>query len=212
MKIFVLHCSKLVERKKHIIEQFKKNSIVDYEFIEKYDANKITEEESDLFIDTYKKPTMSLHLKHFYVYKEIAEKYESGLIFEDDVILCEDFMTFLQLYLSELNQYDMLFIGSCCNLRIDKDRINPNQHIYRKSLYPSSLEGDGASRCCDSYIVTNKCAKKLCEYISNRINKISKPVDYWLNDAARDNQFEVFWAEPPIVIQGSECGLFHSSH
>ena len=212
MKIFVLHYSKLVERKKHIIEQFKKNSIVDYEFIEKYDANKITEEESDLFIDTYKKTTMSLHLKHFYVYKEIAEKYESGLIFEDDVILCEDFMIFLQLYLSELNEYDMLFIGSGCNLHIDKDRINPNQHIYRKSLYPNSLEGDGASRCCDSYIVTNKCAKKLCEYISNRINKISKPVDYWLNDAARDNQFEVFWAEPPIVIQGSECGLFHSSH
>jgi GR25 family glycosyltransferase involved in LPS biosynthesis len=212
MKIFVLHYSKLVERKKHIIEQFKKNSIIDYEFIERYDAGKIIEEESNLFTDTYKKETMSLHLKHFYVYKEIAEKYESGLIFEDDVILCEDFMVFLQSYLSELDDYDMLFIGSGCNLHIDKDRINPNQHIYRKSLYPTSLEGDGASRCCDSYIVTNKCAKKLCDYISNGINKISKPVDLWLNDAARDNQFEVFWAEPSIVIQGSECGLFHSSH
>jgi len=212
MKIFVLHYSKLIERKRHIIEQLKKNSILDYEFIEKYDIDEIREEESNLFTDTYKKTTMSLHLKHFYVYKEIAEKYESGLIFEDDVILCEDFMVFLQSYLSELDDYDMLFIGSGCNLHIDKDRINPNQHIYRKSLYPTSLEGDGASRCCDSYIITNKCAKKLCDYISNTINKISKPVDLWLNDAARDNQFKVFWAEPSIVIQGSECGLFHSSH
>jgi hypothetical protein len=37
MKIFVLHYSKLVDRKKSIIEQFKKQNITNYEFIEKYD-------------------------------------------------------------------------------------------------------------------------------------------------------------------------------
>ena len=35
MKIFVLHYSKLVDRKKHILEQFNKQGIVDYQFIEK---------------------------------------------------------------------------------------------------------------------------------------------------------------------------------
>ena len=39
MKIFVLHYSKLVDRKKHILEQFKKQNITDYEFIEKYDKD-----------------------------------------------------------------------------------------------------------------------------------------------------------------------------
>jgi len=219
MKIFVLHYSKLIERKRSIIEQFIKHNIINYEFIEKYDKDEITDEESNLFIDTYidtyNKGTMSLHLKHFYVYKEIAEKYESGLIFEDDVILCENFMEILQLYISELDTYDMLFIGNGCNLHIDKDRINPNQYMYKKNINPSILEGDGAARCCDSYIVSNKCSKKLCEYISiNSINKnkITLPVDFWLNEVARYYNFDVFWAEPSIVIQGSEYGLFSSSH
>ena len=34
IKIFVIHYSKLVERKKHILEQLQKYNITDFEFIE----------------------------------------------------------------------------------------------------------------------------------------------------------------------------------
>ena len=112
MKIFVLHYSKLVERKKHIIEQFKKNSIIDYEFVERYDAGKIREEESNLFTHTYKKETMSLHLKHFYVYKEIAEKYESGLIFEDDVVFNDGLNSFFDANIADVpDNWKFLYFG-----------------------------------------------------------------------------------------------------
>ena len=212
MKIFVLHYSKLVERKKHILEQFQKQNITNYEFIENFDKYEITDSESSIFDKTYKKSTISLHLKHFYVYKIIAEQYENALIFEDDVILCDNFMEKLNNYLTQLPpDYDMLFIGDGCNLHIENHKLIPNQNIYEKCLYPTSWGGDGASRCCDSYIISKKCAKILCEYIYNSGTKINIPVDWWLNIAARNNNFKVYWAEPTIASQGSLTGLFATS-
>ena len=212
MKIFVLHYSKLVDRKKHILEQFNKQGIINYEFIEKYDKDEITDSESNLFDINYKKSTMSLHLKHNYVYNIIAENYDCALIFEDDVILCDNFIDKLNDYMSQLpKDFDMLFIGDGCNLHYEKHKLIPNKNIYQKCLYPTSWGGDGASRCADSYIISKKCANKLCEYIK-KCNKINLPIDWWLNVAARDNDFKVYWAEPTIVTQGSQNGLFRQSH
>jgi len=155
---------------------------------------------------------MSLYLKHIYTYKVIAEHYEHALIMEDDVILCEGFATKLNTYISQLPEcYDMLFIGDGCDLHIQKDRLIQGQYIYEKCLEPTSWGGLGATRCTDSYIVSKKCAKTLYDYICNLKYQIDLPIDWWLNVAARDNQLKVYWAEPTIVSQGSEIGLFNSS-
>jgi glycosyl transferase family 25 len=209
MKIFVLHYSKLIDRKKYIIEQFQKQNITDYEFIEKFDKDEITSDESSLFAVNYKKSTMSLHLKHNYVYKLIADNYDNALIFEDDVILSDNFIDKLNNYMTQLPEnYDMLFIGDGCNLHIEEDKLIPNKNIYAKCLYPTSWGGNGASKCSDSYIINKKCAKKMCEYINSFNYKINLPIDWWINEVARDNNFEVYWAEPTIVTQGSQNGLF----
>ena len=213
MKIFVLHYSKLVDRKKYILEQFQRHNITDYEFIEKFDKDEITNDESNLFDTNYKKSTMSLHLKHNYVYKLISQNYEHALILEDDVILCNNFTNILNTYITKLpSNYDMLFIGDGCNLHIDKNRLIPNTYIYEKCLYPTQLEGNGASRCSDSYIISKKCAINLCDYINRLTCKINLPIDWWLNEAARDNNLKVYWAEPTIVTQGTQNGLFQTSH
>lgn len=106
----------------------------------------------------------------------------------------------------------MLFIGDGCNLHIQKDKLIPNINIYKKCLYPTNWGGDGAPRCTDSCLVNKKCAIKLCNYINNLPNKINLPSDWWLNVAARDNNLSVYWAEPTIVTQGTQNGLFKSSH
>jgi glycosyl transferase family 25 len=208
MKIFILHCSKLVERKKHILEQFNKQGIVDYEFIEKYDKDEIPSYESNFFDTNFIKSQRSLILKHYYVYNIIAEKYDCALIFEDDVIICDNFINKLNNYVSQLpKNYDMLFIGDGCNLHIKKDKLIPNKNIYEKCLW----EGGGATRCTDSYIITKAAANKLFEYIKNLNYKINLPIDFFLNTALKDNNFKVYWAEPTIVTQGSESGMFESS-
>jgi len=214
MKIYVLHSSNLTKRKKHILEQFRLHNIYNFEFIEKYDITKITDDESIIFDRDYKRTRMSLFLKHLYVYELIAKDNdeEPTLIFEDDVILSDDFNDIVKAYIKETPEdYDMLFIGSGYNLHINKELLDAadaadaaDAHIYKNPY----------TRATDSYIITNKCAKKLCEYIAavaNNNNKITQPIDMWLNRAIIDNQLKIYWSEPTIVSQGSQTGLFELS-
>ena len=213
MKIFITHYSKLINRKKHMLQEFEKQNITDYEFIEQFNQEDLQECHSLLFETNFKRSMMSLIHKHIYIYSLIAENYDSALILEDDVVLSDSFTDKLNLYISQLPEdYDMLFIGDGCNLHIEQSKIIPNQFIYEKCLYPTSWGGDGATRCTDSYVVSKKCAKKLCEYIKNLSYKINLSSDWWLNVVSRDNNFKVYWAEPTIVTQGTQNGLFSSSH
>jgi GR25 family glycosyltransferase involved in LPS biosynthesis len=205
MKIFIVHYSKLIDRKKHLLNQFEKQNIVDYEFIEKYDKEDLQDSDKLIFEPSLKEAQKSIINKMLHIYKIIAEKHENALVFEDDVILSNNFNNILNGYITQLPEdYDMLFIGDGCNLHIEKNKLIPNKNIYEKCLYPTSWGGDGASRCSDSYMISNKCAKKMCEYVENLNSKINLPSDWWLNVAARDNNFKVYWVEPTIVTQGSQ--------
>jgi len=212
MKIFVIHYKKLVDRKKHILEQFKKYNIIDYEFIE-IDRDELENENINIFQENYSKSQIAITLSHIYAYKQISEKYDNGLIFEDDVILSNNFIDIFNTYIAQLPEnYDMLFIGDGCNLHIENDKLIPNKYIYEKCLYPTSWGGDGLGRCVDSYLVNKKCAIELCNYINNLTYKINIPIDFLLNDIGRDKNFKIYWAEPTIVTQGTQNGLFISSY
>lgn len=218
MKIFVLHYSKLTHRKQYIIQQFKLHGITDYEFIEKFDKDEITDDECPEFSRDYvanRRTELSLHLKHIYAYRlMVRENYDQVLIFEDDVILSNGFMDKLGLYMKQLpTDYDMLFIGDGCKLHIPRNQLKPGQYIYEKCLHETVWGGNGGTRCADSYIVHQRCAKKICDYITatSSTNKIGKPADWWLNDVARELALKMYWAEPTIVTQGSQNGIFQRS-
>ena len=215
MRIFVLHYSKLTHRKKHVLNQFKKNGIEEFEFIEHFDKDEITDDECPEFDKNYitdRRSELSLHLKHFYIYKlMITENIDEALIFEDDVVLSDDFINKLTEYMTQLpKNYDMLFIGDGCRLHIPTTQLIPNKYIYEKCVDITNDSG-GATRCTDSYIIHNRCARKICDYTSNLTNNIKLPIDWWLNIAARDNNLKIYWAEPTIVTQGSQSGLFSRS-
>jgi GR25 family glycosyltransferase involved in LPS biosynthesis len=217
MKVYVLHSSNLSKRKKHILEQFRKHNIYNFEFIEKFDAREITEEESKPFAKDYKRTLMSLFLKHIYVYQLIAKDSEASktptIIFEDDVILDDDFYEILEKYMNEAcdtsdtsdtSEYDMLFIGCGYNLHINKEVIEDDKHIYKNPY----------TRATDSYVITSKCAKKICDYYEETAAlacPITLPINLWLNKAILDKGLNVYWCEPTIVSQGSQSGLFEIS-
>jgi len=212
LKIFVAHYSKLVERKKHVIEQFHKHNITNYEFIEKYDKEDLKEEDIRKFSYDTSMPlaAVSLSLKKLHIYEEIRDKYDYALILEDDVILCNDFVSILHKYISDLpSSYDMLFLGCGLGFHIPYERIIPGNHIYRKCLYPTAWGGDGCSRGTDCYLIKKKCAKELCDYIYT-----VKPrpfIDFIINKGARDKNLEVYWCEPTIAEQGSVTGLYNTT-
>jgi len=212
MKVFVIHYKKLVERKQHIENQFKLYNITDYEFVE-IDRDELSSQDISIFRDDYSKAQIAILLSHFYVYKQIANHHESALIFEDDIVLDDQFNSKLMCYIKEMpTDYDMLFIGDGCGLHISEGKLIPGKTVYKKSLNPSSIEGHGATRCTDSYIVSKKCAKMLCEYIANMDYKIDIPIDHWLNSTMRELDLEIYWAEPTIVSQGTQNGMFKTCY
>jgi len=207
MKIFVIHYKKLIERKKHILEQFEKNNITEYEIID------IDRDELDVYdltkFENLPNSYIAIKLSHLYAYNEIKNKYDEALILEDDVIFCDDFMTVFNNYLKQLpKDYDMCFYGACYHLHIEPHNLIPNKNIYEKSL-----END-STRTLHCYMVSKKCAIKVCDYFDNIKYKINMATDMWLNIVARDINLKMYWAEPTISIQGSDFDvrLFNKSY
>lgn len=179
---------------------FKKHNINNFEFVENYDRDNIKSDEMNLFDENLSKVHMAICLSHFYVYEKIANNHEEALILEDDVIINDNFFKNLNNYLTQLpNNYDMIFIGDGCNLHIDKNKILPECIFYKRFL-----NKEYATRCTDSYIVSNKCSKKIINDIYNNSLKINEAVDWFLNYYFKDNQnFDIYWSEPTIISQGS---------
>ena len=202
IKVFVVHYKKLTDRKIHILNQLKLHNITSCEFIE-IDRDELACENMQAFEPNFSNSQIAIALSHFYAYNQIMKHYDYALILEDDAILSPNFTDRFKQYLFELSSdFDMLFIGNGCNLHISPDKLIPNQHIYKT----------GTSRCTDSYVVSKKCATQICKYIATLNHSINIPIDWWLNDAARDNNFNMYWTEPTIVTQGTQNGTFQSSH
>jgi glycosyl transferase family 25 len=195
MKFFITHYTPLIERKSNIVAQLEKHGIIEYEFIELYDREKLNKSNLDKF-SQIKLSEISLFLKHIEIFNKCSD--EIVIVFEDDAILVDNFMDKLTQYLDELNKYswDVLFSGGCCDLHVNSVE---NKHIY---------ESNGSRGTC-MYVLN----KGVCSKLKNIIEKetqIIKPIDHWFNDMGHKYNLKYYWSEPELVIQGSEIGLFKS--
>ena len=211
--VFVIHYKKLQERKIHILEQFRKHNIRNYKFVEEIDRDYLNNENIGIFHDNYDITQIAIALSHFSAYKNILEKHDYAVILEDDVIMCDNFSALLNGYLSQLPEdYDILFIGDCCNLHIQKEMLIPNTNIYENSHEKTDWGGDDDPQCTDSYIISNKGATLLYNYLRKMKYKINFSDGSFLNVAIRELNLKVYCVEPSIVThQGSQNGLFVSS-
>ena len=213
MKILVVHYDKLDERKRHMLNEFQKQNLSNYEFVSNHGKDIITLKEKSRF-KNLTDGEISLMLHHFECYKIINEKYDYAIIFEDDVILADDFRNKIEKYISELpDDWDMLFFGEGHGVHIPKFRLIPGVNIYKKMTdLKNNIPGgiDGSTRCADSYIVSKKCAKRMVQVL-NSIKIISIPLDHLLNKTNHFCRFNIYWAEPTLAIQGTSNGMFKTS-
>lgn len=215
MKTYIIHYTPLKERKIFMVAQIEKYNL-DAKFIEKYDRENLTDSDYNYFIkEKVRLSQMSNMRKHISAWNNlINSNFNHCLVLEDDTILHENFKNILDKYLIELydinKDFDLCFIGDGAKLHIHKFLIEENKNIYLKSNYPSSWGGDGATRCTDSYIISKNCSNKILKYLET--NKIEIwTSDFWLNHVCRTLDLKVYWAEPTIVTQGTQNGLFKSS-
>jgi GR25 family glycosyltransferase involved in LPS biosynthesis len=198
--IYITHYLPLKERKQNIIKQLfnKFNHIFienepDVNFINKFDTNKLSKGEISLFF------------KHIECYKLISKNDKLyNLILEDDVILENNFKYYINKAIKELNNNKnyIIYIGNCQNLHIEKNKIKKDKFLYKHYM----------SKCTDSYIIDKFTANKFLDYFYNyNKEKITKPIDVWMNDIIKHFNLNVYWLEPTIIRQGSESGKFKSS-
>lgn len=196
--IYVCHWSKLIERKKHIIEQLQMNNIINYSFVELYDKDNWNKEE---LLKNYpfifnkdpkdnrflKMSEISLLLKHAWcVTDAFCKKYNSVMILEDDVVFSNNFIDNFNNFKSQLpNNWDCCWVGSCCNLHKKIKNTNIN-------VYPTMT-----SRCCHCYILSNSGINKIVKEIKN----INQGIDWYYNDIISRLELNAFWFEPSLAEQ-----------
>ena len=146
------------------------------------------------------KSEISIAFKHLKIYEDIvANKVQTALVLEDDVVFDNDFINNFNFNLmSTPNDWDLIFIGAGCNLRIPKNRRITGKVAYKKE-HP-------ASKCMDSYLINYSASDK----IYNTVIPFTLPIDFEINYHMRVHGMTVYWWEPPIIKQGSQCGLYNS--
>lgn len=122
-----------------------------------------------------------------------------GIMFEDDAIICNDFKnTFSECFAQLPDDWDVAFIGQGGGKRIPKEKLKDGQLWY--------LKDHPADRCADSVVFKKESAKKIYDHIHHY--KICFNPDPELGFWMKVLNMKVYWLEPPIVVQGSQNGLF----
>ena len=221
-KIYVLHYTKLTKRKKNLEKQFSKFGI-EVEYITLFDQEDLSDELIAENYDSSKesydkkihpvygsmstphrvlnKAEISCTFKHRLAIQKIAKECaEYGLILEDDIFLADDFVRHFNSFLSSTpSDWDAIFMGCCAGLRIPAEKIKENVFAYKKN-HPASKGGD-------SYLLKKDLAVK----ISETMDKFVTISDWELSYQLHKHNANVYWWEPPLVIQGSELGVYKST-
>ena len=147
------------------------------------------------------KSELSLLYKHHIALKRIIrEKYETTLVLEDDVLFTEDFVNTFNSHLEKTPaDWDYIFPGSGCNLRITPSLIEEGKVAYLKE-HP-------ATKCTDSMIIKRAAAKK----ILSTFGEWDLPADWEFNYQLKEHDMNVYWWEPPVIAQGSQCGVYETT-
>lgn len=193
-KIFIVHYEPLINRKEYLEKELPKLDL-GFEFIT---SNEKTDSELDFskFLDEKKlkqgvnNSIISVSIKHFEIYQKMVEqKLENCLIFEDDAVITENFKENLKSILNELENldFDFCFLSSGCNL-------HSNNIIEQKKLYESD-----STRTVSGYIVKNKNLSKILETVP-----FYGAIDWHLNWIKEELNLKFYWAEPPLIIHGSQ--------
>lgn len=197
--VYITHWSKLVNRKELLAKQLLDRNITNCTWVENYDKsnwdiNQIKSEYPLIFGLNPKGRNLnhseiSLALKHCWIIKDALSKgYKSILIFEDDVILDENFIEKYNEYKSQLPEdWDLFFVGSCCNLHITNQKNGVN--VYQTNT----------SRCCHAYSISLSGLMKLKDELSN----INEAIDWYFNYIIPVLKLNTYWSEPSIAEQNS---------
>lgn len=133
-----------------------------------------------------------------------------NFVFEDDIVFDNQFETLITNFIKNKSyqSYDMVFLGMP-GIKNEKDstETQSNESSFNTIEVIPIEEKDKVLPCCDSYFITQECAKKL----SNNFIPIRYPNNIQLSYVLDKLNIKFGRAYPNIVADGSKLGFFSSS-
>jgi hypothetical protein len=149
---------------------------------------------------------LELNAMHIYAaFLFLQSDKEWGLFFEDDAIIEPDFFNRIE-DLANLNFSKPVWIN--LNDGAGLSRTNSDPRPDKNGLFrviPPS------TRCATAYMINRSYVKRLKDLILVHGLSDWLPIDVFYQIANRKLRATAFWSEPPIVIQGSESGVYKSN-
>jgi len=205
LPIYVIHAGFMAERRQSITDQLGRAGLP-FEFVLGNDPGAFDPEMVETYIDPASRQSVGVHsclLKHLSAYETIlARKQEEALILEDDVLLEPGFRDRLEAVRREargLAQPCSLQLGAANNRYTPPGQLRPGQ-----LLYPARRV-----RATEAYIIGWREAELYLKAVAARPTR--NPIDLVLNRLHRLLGIAVYWAEPPLLFQGSMTGRFSSA-
>jgi hypothetical protein len=197
----VVHCKRLVERRDYL-SPILRNFGWEPHWIESHDPGEIPRRHLLRFrfgANLLTVGEISVYLKHLEVFRKVAQS-EAGLgfVIEDDAELPPDFPAELARCRAELPaSFDLVFLGASCG-------FGESRHDGR----PRLTRQDGA-RSMSGYLVTAAASRRLLAELDDR--PMLEPIDLAVNRIIATRRLDVWWSEPPLLLNGSETGRFRHS-
>ena len=221
--IYIMHYSKLDDRKKHLQTQLK-NMLFDKFFninwIENFDREDITQEMINM---DYKYnpvilsrqmtlPEIANGLAHVYIIEQIKNNDDIAIILEDDTIFKEDFVYHLHKVLSELPEdWDIICLGGPTN-----EESCPSKCVYGATRLKFDIEEIHFIKptipavCTMSCLLINKRGtEKILE--SSFVKPLSTPIDDAILKIGYEKDLKIYWCQPFITFEGSKSELYNTT-
>ena len=199
--VFVLTVQTFHERIAHIKEQLDRHGI-QFEFIFKHDIEQMEPAtiERSFAPSDLKDQHKSLVLKHIEALRIAEERgLDRILVFEDDVILADNFVPKLIEAIDAANNIEpgYLIFLSGGNTKVPFDYFLSNQTLYPHPI--ATAEG---------YVTDKTAIQRRLAWLEN--NKITLPADHLIRHIDEAVGNIQFWLRHPIASQGSVTGIFDS--
>ncbi len=204
IQTYVIHVASEIQRRKSIEKELDGKGF-EVSFILDGDISTLNASRLNTFFSgkmKSAKATTSCAFKHILAYQDILKnKYPFALILEDDIRFYDN-IHLLHSILDEIKDRDLHdFIVSLEDSRL---KYIPRSKRQKGRL----LYVENSGRMTGAYLIDFAGAKRILDYTKTK--KMRAPIDWFHNECIAEKVISMFWAQPPIAVQGSLEGSVKS--
>ena len=218
--VYVMHYSKLVERRESLKKQINKtllDCVSTINWVDNFDREILTQEminknyrfRPEVLPRSMTLPEIANGMAHTHILETVYKNDEIGLVLEDDTVFKKDFIHHLQHVLENLPEnWDMICLGGpvvqvVCPAKTLPRSLESEFTNDRIILHKPTSPGPCTASC---FLINKKGAERILT--SGFVNPISSPIDDTIWVIGKAIGLEMYWCQPWLSYEASKSGVF----